>query len=259
MALATINGIELYYEIHGEGPALVFAHGAGGNHMSWWQQVPVLAQSHRCVTFDHRGFGLSREHPGGPGARVFVDDLRALLDHLGIERAALVGQSMGGWTVLGFAIQYPERARALVLCDTTAGMDDADVIAEQRYLLENVKGGFDDVIKLAIGADLERRDPARAFLYRQISALNLGVPADLFQVLFEARQNPDLVVERRIPAILIVGEEDLLTPPSIMELMRRRLGPARLIRIPGSGHSVYFERPDEFNRTIENFLREAPA
>jgi 3-oxoadipate enol-lactonase len=259
MALATINGIELYYEIHGEGPALVFAHGAGGNHMSWWQQVPVLAQSHRCVTFDHRGFGLSREHPGGPGARVFVDDLRALLDHLGIERAALVGQSMGGWTVLGFAIQYPERARALVLCDTTAGMDDADVIAEQRYLLENVKGGFDDVIKLAIGTDLDRRDPARAFLYRQISALNLGVPADLFQVLFEARQNPDLVVERRIPAILIVGEEDLLTPPSIMELMRRRLGPARLIRIPGSGHSVYFERPDEFNRTIENFLREAPA
>ena len=258
MALATINGIELYYEIHGEGPALVFAHGAGGSHLSWWQQVPMLAQSHRCVTFDHRGFGLSREQPGGPGARAFVDDLRALLDHLGIERAALVGQSMGGWTVLGFAIQYPERSRALVLCDTTAGMDDAEVIAEQRRLLENVKGGLDDVIKLAIGTDLERRDPARAF-YRQISALNLGVPADLFEVLFAARQNPDLVVERRIPAILIVGEEDVLTPPSIMELMRRRLGPARLIRIPGSGHSVYFERPDEFNRTIENFLREAPA
>jgi len=161
MALATINGIELYCEVHGEGPALVFAHGAGGSHVSWWQQAPVLAQSHRCVTFDHRGFGLSREQPGGPGARAFVDDLRALLDHLGIERAALVGQSMGGWTVLGFAIQYPERSRALVLCDTTAGMDDADVIAEQRRLLENVKGGLDDVIKLAIGADLERRDPER--------------------------------------------------------------------------------------------------
>lgn len=259
MALATINGIELYYEVHGEGPALVFAHGAGGNHLSWWQQVPALAQSYRCVTFDHRGFGLSREQPGGPGARAFVDDLRALLDHLGIERAALVGQSMGGWTVLGFAIQYPERTRALVLCDTTAGMDDTDVIAEQRRLLENVKGGLDDIIKLAIDAELERRDPARAFLYRQISALNLGVPADLMQVLFAARQNPDPVVERRIPTILIVGEEEALTPPSIMELMRRRLGPARLIRIPGSGHSVYFERPDEFNRTIENFLRETPA
>jgi len=259
MALATINGIELYYEIHGEGPALVFAHGAGGNHVSWWQQIPALAQSYRCVTFDHRGFGLSREQPGGPGARAFVEDLRALLDHLGIERAALVGQSMGGWTVLGFAIQYPDRTRALVLCDTTAGMDDADVIAEQGRLLETAPSALGDIIKHAIGAELERRDPARAFLYRQISALNLGVPADLLPVLFAARQNPDLVVERRIPVILIVGEEDVLTPPSIMELMRRRLGPARLIRIPGSGHSVYFERPDEFNRTIENFLRETPA
>src|SRR5260370_6323232 len=193
------------------------------------------------------------------GARAFVEDLRALLDRLGIERAALVGQSMGGWTVLGFAIQYPDRTRALVLCDTTAGMDDADVIAEQGRLLETAPSALGDIIKHAIGAELERRDPARAFLYRQISALNLGVPADLFPVLFAARQNPDLVLERRIPVILIVGEEDVLTPPSIMELMRRRLGPARLIRIPGSGHSVYFGRPGEFNRTIENFLRRTPA
>lgn len=259
MALATINGIELYYEVHGEGPALVFAHGAGGNHLSWWQQIPALMQSYRCVTFDHRGFGLSREQPNGPGARAFAEDLRALLDHLRIERAALVGQSMGGWTVLAFAIKYPERTRALVLCDTTAGMDDANVIAEQRRLLERAPNALGDIIKHAIGGDLERRDPAKAFLYRQISALNLCVPADLLPVLFAARQNPDTLIERRVPVILIVGEEDVLTPPSLMELMRRRLEPARLIRIPGSGHSVYFERPDEFNRTIENFLRETPA
>jgi 3-oxoadipate enol-lactonase len=221
--------------------------------------VPALAKSYRCVTFDHRGFGFSRERPGGPGGHAFVDDLRALLDHLGIERAALVGQSMGGWTVLGFAIEYPERTRALALCDTTAGMDDAEVTAEQRRLREKAQGGLGDILKLAIGAELERRDPARAFLYRQISALNVGVPPDLLEVLFATRHSPDPVVERHIPTILVVGEEDLLTPPSIMELMRRRLGPARLIRIPGAGHSVYFERPDEFNRTIENFLRETPA
>jgi pimeloyl-ACP methyl ester carboxylesterase len=259
MALATINGTEMYYEVHGEGPALVFAHGAGGNHLSWWQQIPALAKSYRCVTFDHRSFGLSREQPGGPGVRAFVEDLRALLDHLEIERAALVGQSMGGWTVLGFAIKYPERTRALVLCDTTAGMDDANVIAEQRRLVEMAPNELGDIIKHAIGSELERRDPARAFLYREISALNFSVPTDLLPELFAARHNPNVVVERRVPVILIVGEEDVLTPPSIMDVMRRRLGPARLIRIPGSGHSVYFERPDEFNRTIENFLNETPA
>ena len=88
MPLVRINGIELYYEIHGEGPAVVLAHGAGGNHLSWWQQVPRLSQHFRCVTFDHRGFGSSRDLPDGPGADAFIEDLRQLLDHLGIERTA---------------------------------------------------------------------------------------------------------------------------------------------------------------------------
>ena len=83
MPTAQINGIELYYETHGEGPALVLAHGAGGNHLSWWQQVPILSQHFRCVTFDHRGFGSSRDLPNGPGADAFVEDLQQLLDHLG--------------------------------------------------------------------------------------------------------------------------------------------------------------------------------
>jgi len=66
MPKAQINGIELYYEVHGNGPAVVCAHGAGGNHLSWWQQVPVLTPRYRCVIFDHRGFGQSLDSPNGP-------------------------------------------------------------------------------------------------------------------------------------------------------------------------------------------------
>ena len=98
---------ELYHEEHGEGPAVVFAHGAGGTHMSWWNQIPTFSQHYRCITYSQRGFGFSPDVAGGPGRGAFVEDLRGLLDNLGIERASLVGQSMGGRSVLGFAAAYP--------------------------------------------------------------------------------------------------------------------------------------------------------
>jgi len=92
MSFVQVNGIQLYYETHGEGPALVFAHGGLGNHLSWWQQIAEFSRSFKCVTFDHRGFGFSRDAEEGGGPTLFPDDLRALLDHLEIQQASLVGQ-----------------------------------------------------------------------------------------------------------------------------------------------------------------------
>src|SRR5512143_3513013 len=113
MPFVTAGAIQMYYEVHGPdpgtAPAVVFAHGAGGSHLSWWQQVPHFSRRYTCITFDHRGFGQSIEPEGGPGGAAFVEDLRALLDHLHIERASLVAQSMGGWTCLGFTLRYPRR------------------------------------------------------------------------------------------------------------------------------------------------------
>ena len=88
-------GCPLYYEVDGEGPAIVFAHGAGGNHLSWWQQVPEFRDSYRCVALDQRGFGRSLVEPGGedPSPEAFRLDLVALLDELAIEKSALVAQS----------------------------------------------------------------------------------------------------------------------------------------------------------------------
>jgi 3-oxoadipate enol-lactonase len=132
MPKAPVNGIELYYESHGQGPAIVFAHGAGGNHLSWWQQVPFFSWTHRCITFDHRGWGASVETPGGPGASAFVEDLKQLLDDLGVAKTFLVAQSMGGRTCLGFALAYPERTLGLVLGDTTGGVGDPEVLRARR-------------------------------------------------------------------------------------------------------------------------------
>ena len=104
MPKAPINGIELYYESHGDGPAVVFAHGRGGNHMSWWQQVPVISRNYRCITFDHRGWGQSSAPLDSIGPTAFVEDLKQLLDYLQVPQTFLVSQSMGGLACLNFAL-----------------------------------------------------------------------------------------------------------------------------------------------------------
>src|SRR3982074_2150056 len=114
MAFMVKDGFRLYYEdTGGAAPTLLFLHGAGGNHLSWWQQVPVFAEEYRCVTMDQRGFGQSPDVSGGPGAAAL-----ALLDPRGIARAALVAQSMGGWAAAGAAVQAPERLWAIVMANT---------------------------------------------------------------------------------------------------------------------------------------------
>jgi 3-oxoadipate enol-lactonase len=122
-----INGIEIDYQEYGEGEAIVFAHGAGGNLLSWWQQTPYFAPNYWCIVFSHRGFGHSYDVPDGPGMASFVEDLEGLLDHLEIQSAHLVAQSMGGRTMLGFAVANSNRTRSLVLADTTGGMGEPDV------------------------------------------------------------------------------------------------------------------------------------
>src|SRR5438105_2714497 len=95
----------LYYEVDGSGPFLVFAHGLGGNHLSWWQQVPHFRDRYTCVTFAHRGFAPSSDRSGkGPDA--FADDLAALIDHLGLADVRLVAQSMGGWTCMTYTLRH---------------------------------------------------------------------------------------------------------------------------------------------------------
>src|SRR5579859_6208400 len=170
MPMLNTNGAGLYYETHGSGPAIVFAHGAGGNHLSWWQQVPFFRERYTCVTFDHRGFGRSldprpvTEHPR------FDEDLAALIDHLELLDVRLVAQSMGGWTCLGYAVSHPERVRALVMADTAGGLTSPAL--EQARAAAQAKRGDLPLLGGALSQGFRRRDPAGAFLYEQIFALN---------------------------------------------------------------------------------------
>src|SRR5262249_26456105 len=165
MAFMTKDGFRLYYENSGgNAPAIVFLHGAGGNHLSWWQQVPVFAEEYRCIAVDQRGFGQSPDVPGGPGAAALGTDVLALLDHLRIGRAALVAQSMGGGGAVGAAVQAPERFGAIVLANTVGNLTNDDIAAVRRRLAASSPPRPAISWHAALGPTFRKREPVRSFL-----------------------------------------------------------------------------------------------
>ncbi len=253
MPYAEINGTEMFYESHGEGPALVFAHGRGGSHLSWWRQVPAFQHAYRCVTFDHRGWGMTAGPGGPPEPATFVSDLEALLDHLGIDRAVLVAQSMGGVTSLGFALANPERVAGLVLADTTGGIGDPSVVS----LLEDVHPP-EDPLRRALSDGFIEGQPELAFLFGSIGRMNPPMPASIVSGLFRNPAGPQAadIAGFTVPTLLVVGEEDRIFPPNVIEAAHRLIPGSRLEVVAGAAHSTHFEQAAIFNGLLAEFLAE---
>jgi len=113
----------IHYEVTGAGPAIVFAHGLGGNQLSWWQQVAHFAPRYACITFAHRGFAPSSSIAGGPDPADYAGDLAALIEHLGLAEVRILAQSMGGTTAVEYALRHTGKLKALVLASTTGTID----------------------------------------------------------------------------------------------------------------------------------------
>ena len=257
MPFLTRDGFRQYYEdTGGEGPALLFLHGAGGNHLSWWQQVPVFAEDYRCVTVDQRGFGQSPDTPGGPGPAALPADALALLDHLGIARAAVVAQSMGGWAAVGAAVEAPARLWAIVLANTVGGLADAEILALRQKLAAASPPRPAVLSHAALGETFRKTQPAGAFLYAQVAGLNAPLPADFRDRLGRQNTPVERYAAARVPTLFLTSDEDGLIWPELSEKVHQRVPGSRFERVPAAGHSTYFERPDVFNREVGAFLEQ---
>ena len=257
MAFMTKDSFRLYYEDSGgNAPAIVFLHGAGGNHLSWWQQLPVFVDEYRCIAVDQRGFGQSPDVSGGPGPAALGADVLALLDHLGIARAGLVAQSMGGWAAVGAAVKAPERFWAIVLANTVGNLSN-DAITAVRQRLGAASPPRPAVIwHAALGATFRKQQPIRSFLYAQISGLNAPLSADFRDQLMRLTTPVERYAATRVPTMFLTSDEDGLIWPELSETVHRHVPGSRFERVEAAGHSTYFERPDVFNREVGAFLKE---
>jgi pimeloyl-ACP methyl ester carboxylesterase len=255
MAFMERAGSRLYHEdTGGNGPVVLFLHGAGGNHLSWWQQVPVFAEEYRCVTVDQRGFGQSHDAPGGPGPAALATDVTALLDHLGIARAALVAQSMGGWSAAGAVVRAPERFWAVVMANTVGNLTNPEIAVLRQQLAAASPPRPPVLWHAALGATFRKEQPMLSFLYAQIAGLNAPLPDDFRDQLGRLATPVNDYAATRVPTLFLTSDEDGLIWPELSEKVHRHVPGSRFMRVETAGHSTYFERPDVFNREVAAFL-----
>ena len=261
MPFVEAGGRRIYYERQGEGPAVLFLHGAGSNGATWWQQLPAFGARHTCITMDIRCFGRSVAPMQEFALDNFVADAIAILDREEVERAALVGQSLGGFVGLRLSLAHPARVAAFVACDSSLGIDHPvllGIFAKRRVTQRAV-----NVEQRSLGRWFLENHPEKAQLYAQINHFNPSahsIPgAEWGEALAELLQPGQLLPVhslRRValPTLLLVGSEDPIVPVDVMREVAELVEGSELAVIDEAGHSAYFEKPEKVNRHLLDFI-----
>jgi pimeloyl-ACP methyl ester carboxylesterase len=252
------NDASIYYERAGAGPAIVLIHGLGGNHAVWYRQVPRLSAEHTIVTVSQRGFAPSTGDHGPLDVDEMVGDLIAVLDHLEIERAAIVGQSMGGWTALAATLSHPDRVRAVVLADTFAGIFDDHSRAHYEEVAERARALASSPPSLgyhpALNEDFSDAHREEGYLYQLLSTFGAPDPGAIVHTLGRYSMDEKSMAANKVPALFVVGRHDAIFPPELVQKVSRRLAGAQLRIIADAGHSPYYETPEKWADIVLSFL-----
>jgi 3-oxoadipate enol-lactonase len=252
------NGIEINYEIEGDGPVVTFSHSLACNLSMWEEQARALKGRYRVLRFDTRGHGQSSAPAGAYTLEQLADDLKGLLDGLAIAATHFVGLSMGGMIGQVFALRHPAMVQSLVLCDTTSRYPAAAApVWEERIKAVGAKG-----MEPMVAPTLERWFTApfrarRRDLMDKVGTMIRSTPAPGYIGCCHAipRINvTERLKEVRCPALVIVGEEDPGTPVEMAREIQAALPGAELAILSRASHLSNLEQPAEFNRALGGFL-----
>jgi pimeloyl-ACP methyl ester carboxylesterase len=264
MPTAKVNGTELFYrDAGGQSRDVVLLLHAFPLHSGMWsRQIAALEGKHRVIAPDYRGLGKSAPPREPSTMDLLASDVRALLAHLRVERAGVAGLSMGGYLAFELYRQAPGIFRGLALCDTRAGADTAEGAASrEKFAQTAVEKGLGWVAEEMI-PKLLRPNPEPAAVKEVHSLIAQGSPAGVAAAQRGMAKRPDsfpTLATLACPTLVVVGEEDGLTPPAESEKMAAAVKGARLVRIPGAGHLPNVERPEPFTRALAEFFGSLPA
>jgi pimeloyl-ACP methyl ester carboxylesterase len=256
-SIRTSAGVEIAYEIHGAGPPMVFVAGLGDDRSSWAAQVAEFARDHRVVIFDNRGIGQSSTPPGPYKIEQMADDAHDLARALKLDPVTAVGSSMGGAICQQWALRHPDDIERLVITNSWAERDVFTTALFDHWMAMAERGQAQHIVEslllFCFCPDYLTRKPETVKTFLETPAPRL----DGFLAAAAAcrgHQTLDRAHEIRHPALVIAGEFDILTRPELSKRLAQRMKQARYASLP-TGHMVFWEMPDEFNRLVREFVK----
>jgi pimeloyl-ACP methyl ester carboxylesterase len=244
------------YEEHGAGSPVVLLHPFPFARGIWSGLTDVLAVRHRVITVDARGFGESPLGDDGYAMDDLADDLAALLAELGVERAAVLGMSMGGYAALAFAVRHPTQLSALVLADARAAADSAETRKARDGAIGRIRAtGSGPYLDGSMARLLSpEATPALVTFLRDRAETRAASLIAGIEALRDRPDRTDQLGAIRVPTLAIRGSGDQVTPAEDMQQMARAIVGATFVSIPGAGHLSHIEAPDVFEQALTSFL-----
>jgi len=272
MPKAKVKEINIYYKVHGRGEPLVLIQGLAGTHQAWFFQTRAFKKYYQVITFDNRGVGKT-DKPSRPyTVKMMADDTVGLMDYLRVDKAHILGVSLGGMIAQEIAINYPERVRKLILGCTTAGTEEIGDYPLELLRAMGLEEGFSE-------ADIRGLDLRSVDIGKVMSAIiSLAFNRRLFKVVLvplskiyfkfvgingvieelEAARTHNTLDRLHMieaPTLVITGTEDRLFPFHSSEVIANRIPNAKLVKVEGGSHSFFMEMRGRFNKEVRDFLR----
>lgn len=253
---ADLPGVRIWYkDTGGKGLPVVFMHAATGSSRVWEYQIPAFTRAgYRVIAYDRRGWGRSVIDPARVQPGTAADDLRSLMDHLGIDRFHLVGSAAGAIVSLDFALSFPQRLRSLVVANSIGGVQDEDYLELGRRIRPPQFAALPPELR-ELGPSYRVGNPEGTRRWMELERISRpeGSPAQ------EQKMRNLITFSRletlKIPTLLITGGADMYAPPPVLQLFAARIKDSKFEIVPEAGHSAYWEQPEIFNRAVIEFIR----
>ncbi len=262
MPYADNRGIKVYYEVWGRGGTpMVFLHPWSTNGYIWYQQIFHFGRANTCVTMDLRGHGRSDKPPGGYSIQEHASDAAAVMDAAGLQKAVVIGNSIGGMIAMQTCLDRPDRVSGIVIQSSGTAMSAGLPQEVMAAMMRDRDGTFSQLLEGALSARSKRERPELLESLKTQFLMESNWPRHVFD---SAMKDPNGVFnwdirgrlkEIRQPALVLAGEEDNATPVAANKFLADNIPGAKLSVVKEVGHFYQLERPRDFNAAVDEFIK----